>query len=135
MWRSQQIDSINESQLQKAVEMIMDSEDRQSSKLWFNIEVLVYGIVGYHAWQSVAEESGYPISHVAQELIEFFLSVEAIVLAQGGIVVAEVFEDLFVESLASWRNDIDACSKSTKDIGESNHYVTDRLLNLMALDE
>ena len=66
MWKSQQIDTNNESHMLKMVDMIMDEGDRQSLKWWINIgSGWVFCNIGHYFWQSVAEESEDTISNIA----------------------------------------------------------------------
>ena len=62
------------------------------------------------------EEGDDAIADIAEHIVKLLLGVEAIVLSQSGVVVADVLEDLFVESLAGRRHDEDACCESPEHI-------------------
>jgi hypothetical protein len=50
------------------------------------------------------EEGGESMANIAQKLMKLFLSVESVSLAESGIIVSDVLEDLLVEMVAEWRD-------------------------------
>ena len=54
-------------------------------------------------------------------VIEFFLGVELIPLAESGIVVSDVFEDFIVESLSYGGYYYDAGCEGAENVGEFDH--------------
>lgn len=49
---------------------------------------------------SIGEEGGETVSDVGEHFIELLLSVESLVLSEGGIVVSDVLPDFLVESVS-----------------------------------
>lgn len=62
------------------------------------------------------EEVDRPVAHIAEHFVELLLGIKSVVLAEGGIVVAEVLEDLLVEAVPERGDNIDACSKPAKNV-------------------
>lgn len=53
------------------------------------------------------EEGDETVSEVAQKLVKLFLSIEPVALVEGGIVVADMLEDLLVEVVPHGRDEHD----------------------------
>lgn len=56
------------------------------------------------------KEGNKSISKIAKEIVKLFFSIEPIPLIEGGIIVANVLEDLLVEVMAERRNHVDHCT-------------------------
>jgi hypothetical protein len=50
------------------------------------------------------EEGDQSVANVAQKVVKLFLSVEPVSLAESGIIVSDVLEDLLVEVVAEGRD-------------------------------
>lgn len=58
---------------------------------------------------------------VAQKLVKLLLSIEPVALVEGGIVVADVLEDLLVEVVPHGRNEHDDATHHTESFQQLAH--------------
>lgn len=67
-------------------------------------------------WVSVfgVEEGDCTVSDVAEELMELFLSIESVALVEGGVVVANMLEELLVEVMTEGRDHEDHASDQSE---------------------
>lgn len=67
-------------------------------------------------WVSVfgVEEGDCTVSDVAEELMELFLSIESVALVEGGVVVANMLEELLVEVMTEGRDREDHASDQSE---------------------